>query len=85
MAKATVAVLESSLVAEQTELHAELLNFLKAAQTGCPVLGLTRLLRAAHGSRAGEARARLELAGLREYCAEALRRRLDEPPRTQDD
>ena len=85
MANATVAVLESSLVGAQTELGAELLNFLRAAQTGSPVLGLTCLLRTAHGSHAGEALARLGLAGLRQHCAAALRRRLDEPPRAQDD
>jgi len=85
MTEAMLGVLESSLVAKQTELHAELLGFLTAAKTGSPVLGLTRLLRAEHKSRAGTVLARLGLAGLYEHCTDALRRQLGEPPRARDD
>lgn len=85
MAGAMLGVLESSRGAAQTALHAQLLDFLTAAKTESPLLGLTRLLRAAHESRAGAALAQLGLAGLHEHCAEALRRWLDEPPRAQSD
>ena len=85
LAEATVAVLESSLITKQTKLRTALLDFLKAAPTGSPVLGLTRLLHAAHEAHAGEALASLGLTGLHKHCAQVLRRRLDEPPRAQDD
>jgi hypothetical protein len=85
MAGAMLGVLESSLIAEQTALHAQLLDFLTAAETKSPLLGLMCLLRAAYESRAGAALPRLGLARLREHCTEALRRRLDEPPRAQGD
>lgn len=76
LAAATLAVTESSLVVGRADLHAGVLAHLAAPETGSPVLALTGLLRAAHGSRKGQALPTLGLEGLHRHCAETLSRRL---------
>ena len=55
MSKAILGLLESSLIPNSPDLHAEMLRFLTSAETDYPIRGLVHLLRTAHETRARDA------------------------------
>lgn len=80
-----VGLLDSSLVAADSERHAHILRTVMTPDTGYPLDGLVHLLRTAHEIRPRNDRQTLGLSDLHAYCVEALGARLLQPIRAAGD
>jgi hypothetical protein len=84
MSKPILALLESSLIANSSELHSNMLRVLTSPDTEYPILGLVHVLRTAHETRSREALWDLGLASLHGHCRETLAVRSGMPVREKD-
>jgi hypothetical protein len=80
-----VGLLDSSLVAADSERHGHILHTVMAPDAGYPLDGLVHLLRMAHEIRPRNDLQTLGLSDLYEHCVEALGTRLLQPVRATGD
>lgn len=85
LSKPILSLIESSLIAEQPDLHGEIVRFLAANAADDPVQVQTHLLRTAHASYRREALRRLDLKAVHARCVQDVASRLDAPSRADND
>lgn len=85
LSRPILGLLDSCLVAQHPELHAEMLRTMVAPQTRYPIKGLVAMLRMAHDEGPRDHLQRLGLSMLYARCVESLGAWLRQPVRGADD
>lgn len=85
LSRPLLGLLESSLIADHSDRHGEILRHVMSPDTEYPTRGLVHLLRTAHETRSGRALRGVVLAGLHEHCVQALTTRVHHPARQRGD
>jgi hypothetical protein len=77
--------MESSLIAKQPELHAQVIEFLIGGTHDLPLHVSLALLQAAHGHRKSDGLRSLGLKPVHLHCTTGITARLNTPVRANDD